>query len=420
MLTPVGGAALDAAGNDFNARRFSNGLAKTAGLATTMVAGAKWPAVIDAATRPGLGGDIAAGAKGAASGAFDAAKTPVKYGRLNLQIPQPIAGAVAGGYAARELGLPHEVGAVVGGAAPLVRGAISGAKEALAARAAAQTAALSSSAEAPAAAMPPRALLGPGPIVTPPPADASGPIAPVLPENYRPPVAAIAAPGATEAAAPAPPAVTPEILNQIAAQMGYKKGFAAVPADGQQIIRNLAEAATKTPPKPRAAASRCGLAQAAPPPAAVVPPASAPLVNGRASIAEQLREAMAPGVKPGEGGVATIAPEPAPSELPDPKALKQAMRDLPPGTPNKIADANYAANQEPKQDGMVYEAAGRATKAQNLSQMLYDEGMTARKVAKWDGKAWEAAAKDRGMPLFSTESQGEVIDALKKLEKKVK
>ena len=96
------------------------------------------------------------------------------------------------------------------------------------------------------------------------------------------------------------------------------------------------------------------------------------------------------------------------------------MRDLPPGTPNKIADANYAANQEPKQAGAVYEAAGRATKAQNLSQMLYDEGMTARKVAKWDGKAWEAAAKDRGMPVFSAESQGEVIDALKKLEKKVK
>ena len=48
-------------------------------------------------------------------------------------------------------------------------------------------------------------------------------------------------------------------------------------------------------------------------PPAVVPSASAVVRNGRASIAEQLREAMAPGVKPGEGGVATIAPEPAPS-----------------------------------------------------------------------------------------------------------
>ena len=206
----------------------------------------------------------------------------------------------------------------------------------------------------------------------------------------------------------APAALTPQEQSVISAMRGGESPAPANVLPPEQAASMLAE--MNGPPAPTAAA----------PAPEVVPPASAPLVNGRASVAEQLREAMAPGVKPGEGGVATIAPEPAPSDLPDPKALKKAMRDLPPGTPNKIADANYAANQEPKQAGMVYEAAGRATKAQNLSQMLYDEGMTARKVAKWDGKAWEAAAKDRGMPLFSTESQGEVIDALKKLEKKVK
>lgn len=148
---------------------------------------------------------------------------------------------------------------------------------------------------------------------------------------------------------------------------------------------------------------------------AVVPPASAVTRNG-VPVAEQLRDLVAPGVKTGEGGVATI---PAPDE-----DLQAMMRNLPPGAPKAIADANYAADQEPVQAGKVYQAAGRAAKSQALSQMLYDEGVTAQKVAKWSPDAWLRAAQDRGLlergAPFSKTSQGEVIQALKSLEGTVK
>ena len=116
MLTPVGGAALDAAGNDFNAGRFSNETSqdgkdlprqwwlepKGQQFSMWLLAPAWGETLQQEPREQPPGGD------------FDAAKTPVKYGRLNLQIPQPIAGAVAGGYAQRvNSDCPAEVGAVV-------------------------------------------------------------------------------------------------------------------------------------------------------------------------------------------------------------------------------------------------------------------------------------------------------------------
>jgi len=155
---------------------------------------------------------------------------------------------------------------------------------------------------------------------------------------------------------------------------------------------------------------------------AVVPPANAVARNG-APVAEQLRDALAPGAKADARGVVTIAPN-GEVEAPDPEALKMAMRDLPVGAPKAIAKANYAGNQEPAQAAAVYDAAGRANKAQILSTMLHDEGITAQKVSKWSADAWLKAAQDRGLldkhQPFSVASQGEVIDALKRLEGKIR
>lgn len=202
-------------------------------------------------------------------------------------------------------------------------------------------------------------------------------------------------------------------LDAAAQQLGGVKSWKALPDNGKQVVLNLlragkTQAAAPTPP--------AFMPQAAPPSQVVAPP-SAPLVNGQPSIAEQLRDLLTQGQQPGSGGVVTIAPP-----VPDAEAVRGAMRGLPSGAPRAIADANYAADQEPTQAGVVYKAAAQVTKAQQFAQMIYDEGSTtAQKVSKWGDKAWKAAVTDRGMPnAFSDVSRGEVIAELKRLEGNVK
>jgi hypothetical protein len=50
LISPIGGAAMDAAGNDFNRGEYLHGLAKTGGIATSIYAGAKAPQLLDTAT----------------------------------------------------------------------------------------------------------------------------------------------------------------------------------------------------------------------------------------------------------------------------------------------------------------------------------------------------------------------------------
>lgn len=74
------------------------------------------------------------GVTGAVSGALKPVTYTVGRGRLNLRIPQSVTGAIAGGAAARALGLPHEAGAVFGAGLPIIQGAYQGAREAIAAK----------------------------------------------------------------------------------------------------------------------------------------------------------------------------------------------------------------------------------------------------------------------------------------------
>jgi hypothetical protein len=87
-----------------------------------------------------LGSDVVAGAKTAAPVVRDAVVGGVKGGlelkvRRYIPIPASLAGAAAGGFAAHEVGLPHGLGAAVGAAAPVVKGAIAEVKAGLARRA---------------------------------------------------------------------------------------------------------------------------------------------------------------------------------------------------------------------------------------------------------------------------------------------
>lgn len=100
--------------------------------AATLVA----PKVLGAAAEaiPNIPGAGAAGAaaKGAIVGGIKEGAKPIEYGMHKLPIPAAIAGAAAGRFAGHVMGPGGAtVGTIVGGAAPIVRGAIKGGKEAL-------------------------------------------------------------------------------------------------------------------------------------------------------------------------------------------------------------------------------------------------------------------------------------------------
>lgn len=130
-------AAIDASakfGEDPSPENFGPALS-----GTLMAAAPILPDVAAVGTRPGIGGDIAAGVKGTVKGAAKAAVETTNLRRLGLNVPVPTVAASAGVGAtlARAMGVPPKVGAVVGGAAPIVRGGIRGLREALDARKAA-------------------------------------------------------------------------------------------------------------------------------------------------------------------------------------------------------------------------------------------------------------------------------------------
>ena len=113
-------------------------------------------------------------ARGAAGGAFDAATEMVPFRKFGIPIsvPKPLVTGPAGAAAAAALGLPRELGGVVGAASPIVAGAVRGARAALAERAA-QAAAAAEEAPIGPPALTPRLALPPAAIVTSAPPDAS-------------------------------------------------------------------------------------------------------------------------------------------------------------------------------------------------------------------------------------------------------
>ncbi len=408
-----GGSAMEDIATDFQNGDHARGLLKTAGLASTVLAQQKAPAVRDTLTDPELPGNIAAGAKGAVRGAIDAGTADAHFRGISVPGGNVMAGAVGGGAAARALGLPTEAGAIVGGAAPIVRGAVTGAKSALATRAAEQAAALSRSAEAAPAPGAPRALLT-GTVVTPPPPDASFvrsvPLAEANPQMAAQVGAPPPAPVPTYEGVPVP------ALNEMAVKSGFKE-FAEVPKDYQPILANLTrvelekQAAPTPTTQPAPVVSRpAPTSEITPRPVISRPAPGAPM-----SKADLAKRALADEMV--KNGTATPEMLKAPADLPDPEAVADMMRDLPAGAPKAIAKANYAGNQEPRQAGIVYDAAGRAAKSQNLATMLYDEGAKSKDIANWDLKKLNAEAKMRGMDkAFSMKSFGEIVQQLRKME----
>ncbi len=217
-------------------------------------------------------------------------------------------------------------------------------------------------------------------------------------------------------------------LDAKAVEGGFKD-FASVPKDYQPIVANLTKVELAKQAAPIPPATQIPPVSVAPevPPAPVIaqPPTAMSIRPDPKAIitkSDLAKRALADEMLKSGSATPEMMGDPAAEGplVPDAKVLKTLMRDLPPGGPKAIANANYAGNQEPAQAAAVYEAAGRATKSQALSQMLHDEGLTSRQVARWSPKSWERAVGDRGMPTaFSKNSQGEVIQMLRNLEKTV-
>lgn len=292
--------------------------------------------------------------KGAAKGAISEATTMVplrRYG-IPISVPKPVATAAAGGAAARLMGLPHEAGAIVGGAAPIVTGAFRGAKAALLDRFAAAAKSLKpeTAAEAPSEAA---SHVDPSYKPGNPDFDAAqaaidksrqaSPPAKSVEQTLQEEMAAKRAQSATPAA-PETPKVDPMLEGLAQGQLG--KPFARATESEQALIRNIAarldqpvpeEPATPLPARPVAAQ----------------PPAE-PAAPGK-TIQQILQEEMA----------AKRAAAPAKEAVP---AQEQAAPQL------EAPRSRYAANGElksPQLRAAEITAENTRQKAQRFAQALH-------------------------------------------------
>lgn len=228
--------------------------------------------------------------------------------------------------------------------------------------------------------------------------DSTAPAA--LPSGRRPGGIQNQKPTAPPPQAPPDP-VVPLALDAIAKKSGFDD-FASAPEQIKPLLENALAAELD-----RAARTAAPVEK---PPVAVEVPAKP---NG--NLAAQLRDEM---LKNGSITEANLSvPEAGPAVTTEGQvALRDLMREVPEGAPKAIAKSNYAGSQEPQVAAATYEAAGRAAKADALSQMFHDEGLSSTDVAKWKPKDWLNAATDRGVAAPSKASIAEVIFRLKRLE----
>lgn len=350
-----GGAAMEDAGEDFQKGDYAHGLAKTAGIASTAVAGAKAPQILETA------GNVA-----------DAAPNVAQAVKAGAQAAAPDVvkglGKVATGEALAKLpGMEYPARIAVGypGARQVGRGITTGMD---AAREAFYRA-----------------------------------------RGEQPPEVTAQAPQAAATPAPAPPA--PEavagpdaaLLDDLSQSLA-KKPFAKLNAQQQETVRGIAaRGSTKASPS--------NVVPIRPPAAEAVPGATA---NPPQSTAPVSGPQLDPAVI--QQNLADLMRDP--ESVAHPKVQEWVRQKASNEAPAKaVADGMYASgDQNPKVAGAVYEAAGRSAKASSLAQMLYDEGLDSGSVGKWSAEQFNKQAANRGMTKFSRESTAETMFRLKRLE----
>lgn len=417
-LNPVG-AGMEDASADFQKGDVAHGLAKTAGLATSLVAGAKAPEILDAATDPALPGkiadtaakagtavkegvkaaapDVAAGGAKIAVGTVLPKIPGVQYG-LEYAGGKQVLGGLKKGVDAFKSALSDKVAAIAETSTQEAE-LLDGLSQSLAGK---KFQALDSTTQKyirdlaavpqtkpPVAVAPesaPTAAAAPAPQAAPPPQAAApqGPVNTFVPGGpVRPPLAAPAPAAAPVAAAPAaiPDNVTPQQLGR----------FPAKQAADWLAKRNGVFGPYDTP-----AGNELVPEKAAPP----------------KSVAEQLRDEM---IRTGNASPEhLLPPEEQGGDLKT--GLRDMMREVPQGAHKAVANANYAGNQEPETAGAVYEAAARADKANKLADALHKGGIPASDAVRMDAEHWEMLSKSLGLKVPSKASIGEALFRLQRLE----
>ena len=402
-----GGSAFEDIQNDIRDGNYGHAAAKFGGLASTVVAGAKAPAVLDAATEPGA---IPAVVKPVVDAVTRGAPDIVK-GTAKLGAGMVVGGAIPGGGMVTRLLLDYPGGRqIVSGVGKMFEGKA-------AAPLADRVAAAASTATAEAA----------DPL-------ANGIAQSLGHENF--------------AAAPAPaqetvrnlvnairtaPEMTPE---QVAAftreepSAGASTRPSSIPANSLPDYGPLMDAAsrpswepgppgTPAPPERWEPAPQTQTAPAAPAtqakPATLIP--VAPLRRTTAGtevppdLARQLADEM---LKQGTITAEHLKPpviEPGGSVTAEGQsALADTMRELPPGSRVPVAKATYAggAVDDSELAGAVYEAAHRAERAEKLANILIQHGVTAGDVPNISPEHWEALSKSIGINPPSTKTIAEV------------
>lgn len=145
----------------------------------------------------------------------------------------------------------------------------------------------------------------------------------------------------------------------------------------------------------------------------LVPDVVKPAKLSPEALKQQLRDEML------RNGTATAdnllpADEPGSEDLSGP--LRDMMRDVPDGMHKSVAKANYAGDQEPTVAAQVYEAAGRADKANKLAAALHKGGISAEDAARMDPEHWQMLSQALGVHVPSKASIGEALFRLKRLE----
>lgn len=393
---------------------------------------------------------VASGARGAVEGGAKGAVEPINYGRLKLPVPASLVGGGAGAAAAAQMGIPRTLGAVVGAATPIVRGAVRGAKAALADRAAVIADQAAAAQREAAAAAPPRlpsapdtsyvrsvpaeppqtaGLLGPGPksIVTPAPAappDASFVRSvPAQPAVIRPRALIGAAPDVivppappdasfvrsvpaeyppVENVAPPTPAAAPAedmtMLDGIAQSLNGTSFAKASPAS-QATIRTLASRLDKPVP-----ADLNTTPVAAPRAPMAAPETAAPSKTLQQLIQEDLAAKRAPAPTAATAAPAQAAP-----------SLAEQLRD------EMQASGSYAP-PAPEAPAVPYNPPGRAANAANLAKVFHQHGISVEdaKTIPLDDPTWKNLSDSLGQKRPSKETVEATLVELRRLEKAAK
>lgn len=382
------------------------------GAAGTLVGGYGVPAALGAAGGTEAVRSIPTAVKGAVSGAADAATEMVPFSRYGVKIsaPKPVVTGAAGAAAARLMGLPATAGAAVGAAAPVVKGAISGARAALADRLAAIGEKSAAAERAAAAAAPkrlpaapdasfvrsvpaepptPKGLLGPGrTIITPAPSDGS--FVPAVPDaSFVRSVPAeypqVEGGRAPAAAAPAPPAEDTALLDGIA-QGQAKMPFAKLAPAQQEAVRAIARRIQDPTPLTE---------QPAPLPA---------------------RRAPDPGPGPAVSAEAPQTPvrQPAPAATQDPAAPVQTEVNQPETPPVLESPRSpYSSSGElksPQLRAMEIIGDNRGKRASAMAKALHENGIPLSDAKNIDATQWKSLNDSTGGKDPKGPSQ-ETIDA---------